>query len=154
MPWPAVTVHLIEGTTSPLAEKLYQTPPSPVSGQGKPLMFSGGIGYYYLRSHPARQRGRGRPAWRYRPAAGGKPAPERRPCKRYTILKPAETQRATVLGASAQTLTLSGSTIWADEAILPLKNVPVIRAELPPPASLTAPGDCRGQCRRPCSAGT
>jgi ethanolamine utilization protein EutA len=45
----------------------------------------------------------------------------------HTVLRPQETQRATVLGASAQTLTLSGSTIWADPKILPLKNVPVLR---------------------------
>jgi ethanolamine utilization protein EutA len=35
--------------------------------------------------------------------------------------------RATVLGASTQTVTLSGSTIWAEDNILPLRNVPVIR---------------------------
>jgi len=124
-----VTVHLIEGSISPLAEKLYQTPPNPVSGLGKPLMFSGGIGYYYyspreinsvadvtchgdigpllaqsLRKHPR--------------------------IKSYNVIQPAETQRATVLGASSQTLTLSGSTIWAEKAILPLKNVPVIRPDL------------------------
>jgi len=124
-----VTVHLIEGTTSPLAEKLYQTPPNPVSGAGKPVMFSGGIGYYYndpvvvnsvndvtihndigpllahsIRSHPK--------------------------IKSYYVIRPAETQRATVLGASSQTLTLSGSTIWAEKSILPLKNVPVIRPDL------------------------
>jgi len=45
----------------------------------------------------------------------------------HTVLRPQETQRATVLGASSQTLTLSGSTIWADDMILPLKNVPVLR---------------------------
>jgi ethanolamine utilization protein EutA len=45
----------------------------------------------------------------------------------YTIVPPAETVRATVLGASTQTVTLSGSTIWAEREILPLKNVPVIR---------------------------
>jgi ethanolamine utilization protein EutA len=124
-----VTVHLIEGTTSRLAEKLYQTPPNPVSGVGRPVMFSGGIGYYYyspivlnsvadvirhgdigpllaqsLRLHPK--------------------------IKSYHVIKPAETQRATVLGASSQTLTLSGSTIWAEQSILPLKNVPVIRPDL------------------------
>jgi ethanolamine utilization protein EutA len=124
-----VTVHLIEGSTSPLAEKLYQTPPNPVSGLGKPLMFSGGIGYYYyspieintiadvachgdigpllaesLRKHPK--------------------------INSYNVIQPAETQRATVLGASSQTLTLSGSTIWAEKSILPLKNVPVIRPDL------------------------
>jgi ethanolamine utilization protein EutA len=124
-----VTLNLIEGSTSALAEKLYQTLPTPFPGVGKPVMFSGGIGFYYyhpitlnsvadvtchgdigpllaqsMRSHPGIQK--------------------------YQVLEPAETQRATVLGASTQTLTLSGSTIWADQAILPLKNVPVIRPEL------------------------
>ena len=42
-----LTVELIEGTASPLAQQLYLTPPSPVSGKGSILMFSGGIGHYY-----------------------------------------------------------------------------------------------------------
>jgi len=124
-----VTVHLIEGTTSPLAEKLYQTSPNPVSGAGKPVMFSGGIGYYFyspielnsvadVSVHgdigPLLAR-----SLRFQPKI-----------KSYNVVKPAETQRATVLGASSQTLTLSGSTIWAEQAILPLKNVPVIRPDL------------------------
>jgi ethanolamine utilization protein EutA len=124
----AVTVNLIEGTRSPLADKLYQTAPSPISGVGKPVMFSGGIGHYY-----------------YFPADCSNIASIARHgdigplvsqslkqnsiISSYTILQPAETQRATVLGASSQTLTLSGSTIWAESAILPLKNVPVIRSE-------------------------
>src|SRR5919206_426843 len=49
----------------------------------------------------------------------------------YTIVPPAETVRATVLGASTQTVTLSGSTIWAEREILPLKNVPITRPTLP-----------------------
>ncbi len=123
----AVTVHLIEGTTSPLADKLYQTLPSSISGAGKPVMFSGGIGYYFY--YPvdcgtiasiARHGDIGpmiSQSLKKNPAISS-----------YTILKPAETQRATVLGASSQTLTLSGSTIWAESAILPLKNVPVVRS--------------------------
>ena len=47
--------------------------------------------------------------------------------KTYETVKPSETLRATVLGASPQTVTLSGSTIWAERNILPMKNVPVIR---------------------------
>jgi ethanolamine utilization protein EutA len=121
-----LTVELIEGTASPLAQKLYLTPPVSVSGKGTVLMLSGGIGHYYynpinidsvadatlhddvgpllaesLRHHPVIQT--------------------------YETLKPAETLRATVLGASTQTVTLSGSTIWAEQSILPLRNVPVIR---------------------------
>ncbi len=121
-----LTVELIEGTASPLAQKLYLTPPAPVSGKGTVLMLSGGIGHYFyspisirsvddatlhddvgpllaesLREHPV--------------------------IKTYETVKPAETLRATVLGASSQTVTLSGSTIWAEREILPMKNVPVIR---------------------------
>jgi ethanolamine utilization protein EutA len=120
-----MAIELIEGTTSPLAGRLYLTPPATFSGKGTTLMFSGGIGYYFnnpiiinnlsdvtlfgdigplladsLRHHLAL-------------------AP-------YEIQVPYETLRATVLGASTQTVTLSGSTIWAEREILPLKNVPVI----------------------------
>jgi ethanolamine utilization protein EutA len=43
-----------------------------------------------------------------------------------TLIRPSETIRATVIGAGAQTLEVSGSTISVDEATLPFKNVPVI----------------------------
>jgi len=124
-----MTVELVEGTASALAQKLYLTPPSSVSGKGSILMFSGGIGHYYynpltintvsdlsihddigpllaesLRAQPVLQT--------------------------YEIFPPEETLRATVLGASTQTVTLSGSTIWAEKDILPLRNVPVIRPTL------------------------
>lgn len=124
-----LTVELVEGTSSPLAQKIYLTPASPTSGRGTTLMFSGGIGHYYyrplridsvsdatihddvgpllaesLRTHPV--------------------------LSSYQIEQPSETLRATVLGASTQTVTLSGSTIWAEREILPMKNVPVIRPTL------------------------
>jgi ethanolamine utilization protein EutA len=125
-----LTVELIEGTASPLAQKIYLTPPVGRSGKGSLLMFSGGIGHYYynpitvgsvsdltihddvgpllaesLRKHPV--------------------------LSSYQVVPPAETVRATVLGASTQAVTLSGSTIWAEREILPLKNVPVTRPMLP-----------------------
>lgn len=120
-----MTVELIEGTASLLAQKLYLTPPSPISGKGSELMFSGGIGYYYynpiqintlsdLTIHddigPLLAE-----SLRTQPALAS-----------YEVKVPAETLRATVLGASTQTVTLSGSTIWAERAILPLRNIPVI----------------------------
>ncbi len=139
-----LTVELVEGTSSPLAQKIYLTPPTPVSGKGTVLMFSGGIGHYYykplqinsvadatlhddvgpllaesLRQHPV--------------------------LNSYEVMPPSETLRATVLGASTQTVTLSGSTIWAEREILPMKNVPVIRpalqADLTPAAVSTAISD-------------
>ena len=121
-----MTVELIEGTNSTLAQKLYLTPPTSVSGKGSTLMFSGGIGHYY-----------------YQPLTiasvsdvtlhddlGPLLAESLRTnsiLQTYEVRSPAETLRATVLGASTQTVTLSGSTIWAEKAILPLRNVPVIR---------------------------
>jgi ethanolamine utilization protein EutA len=124
-----MTVELIEGTSSPLARKIYLTPPVGVPGKGSVLMYSGGVGHYYynpilinslsdvtiyddvgpllaesLRKHAV--------------------------LNSYQVVPPAETLRATVLGASTQTVTLSGSTIWAESEVLPLKNVPVIRPDL------------------------
>src|ERR1041385_7248871 len=121
-----MTVELIEGTSSPLAQKIYLTPPIGVSGKGSVLMFSGGIGHYYYNpisinsaSDVTRHDDVGPLLAEslYRNAT----------LNRYQIVPPAETVRATVLGASTQTVTLSGSTIWAESEILPLKNVPVIR---------------------------
>jgi ethanolamine utilization protein EutA len=51
--------------------------------------------------------------------------------QRLTVRQPPETLRATVLGAAGQTVTLSGSTIWVDQALLPLRNLPVLRPAMP-----------------------
>jgi ethanolamine utilization protein EutA len=48
-----------------------------------------------------------------------------------TIRQPPQTLTATVMGAAGQTVTLSGSTIWADRELLPLRNVPVLRPAMP-----------------------
>jgi ethanolamine utilization protein EutA len=119
-----LALQLVEGRRSPLADQLYQTPP--IQGGGGSVMFSGGIGFYFyepvtLDSVAAVAR---------HGDIGPLLAESLRLCpglRAHTVLRPQETQRATVLGASAQTLTLSGSTIWADPKILPLKNVPVLR---------------------------
>jgi len=124
-----LTVELIEGGNSPLAQKLYLTPPAAVSGRGALLMLSGGIGHYYYEPVPvstvaevARHDDVGpllADSLRRHAGIGA-----------YTIARPAETLRATVLGASTQTVTLSGSTIWAEAGLLPLRNVPVVRPRL------------------------
>jgi ethanolamine utilization protein EutA len=44
--------------------------------------------------------------------------------------KPNQTVRATVIGAGAFTLSLSGSTIWLNAERLPLRNVPVLQSGL------------------------
>jgi ethanolamine utilization protein EutA len=45
----------------------------------------------------------------------------------FTVIKPAQTSRATVIGAGMQTTKISGSTITIHEGCLPLRNVPVVK---------------------------
>lgn len=122
-------VELIEGSTSPLAQKIYLTPPSPISGRGRTLMVSGGVGYYFydpISIHSLSD-----------VTLYGDIGPllaqslrEEPGLEEYRTVRPSETLRATVLGASSQTVTLSGSTIWAEQEVLPMKNLPVIRPVL------------------------
>ncbi len=116
---------LIEGRTSPLSGQLMLTDSSSALSKNMPLFFSGGVGHYIyepivintiadvavhgdigpllaesIRLHPA--------------------------LKSYDLRKPPEIRQATVIGAGTQTVTLSGSTIWAEEEVLPIRNIPVI----------------------------
>ena len=125
-----MTVELIEGTSSPLAQKIYLTQPVGVSGKGSVLMFSGGIGHYYYNPIPVNSVSDSTIHDDIGPLLAE--SLRKHPVlNTYTIVPPSETLRATVLGASTQTVTLSGSTIWAEREILPLKNVPVTRPMLP-----------------------
>ncbi|ABO49831.1 Reactivating factor of Adenosylcobalamin-dependent ethanolamine ammonia lyase [Desulforamulus reducens MI-1] len=47
--------------------------------------------------------------------------------EQWKLLQPRETIRATVIGAGAHTLNLSGSTIKVAQELLPIRNVPVIK---------------------------
>ena len=49
------------------------------------------------------------------------------------LREPRHTLRATVIGAGAYSLSLSGSTIWVDEQHLPVRNLPVVHAARPWP---------------------
>lgn len=133
-----LTVELIEGSASPLAQKLYLTPPSPVSGQGRTLMLSGGIGRCYYARTPAGALADVTVHEDIGPLLAERLHTHPR-LQTYPIVPPPETMRATVLGASSQLVTLSGSTIWAERGILPLRNVPVIQPRwdsLPGPEAL------------------
>jgi ethanolamine utilization protein EutA len=124
-----MTVELIEGISSPLAQKIYLTPPVGVSGKGSVLMFSGGIGHYYYNPIPINSVSDVTLHDDVGPLLA-ESLHKHALLTSYQVVPPAETVRATVLGASTQTVTLSGSTIWAEREILPLKNVPVIRPVL------------------------
>ncbi len=120
-----LTVDLIEGRSGPLASRLMLTDPSPVSGRGTTVFFSGGIGHYVYEPAPVDDI--------RAVAVHGDVGPlladsiRRHPeVAAYDVRRPPETLQATVMGASSQTVTLSGSTIWAEEEILPIRNVPVV----------------------------
>jgi len=128
-----LTVELIEGTNSALAQKIYLTPPIGSSaGKGSVLMLSGGIGHYYYNPIPINSVSDVTIHGDVGPLLA-ESLRKHAVLNSYTIVPPAETVRATVLGASTQTVTLSGSTIWAEREILPLKNVPVVRPILRAP---------------------
>ncbi len=124
-----MVVELIEGGTSRLAKSLTLTDPTQASAKGSVLMFSGGIGHYYYHPIPVTTLSEVTIHNDIGPLLA-----ESLRCHpvltTYTVQEPSETLRATVLGASTQTVTLSGSTIWAEQDVLPLRNIPVIHPVL------------------------
>lgn len=125
----SLTVELIEGHESDLAHRVMLSPPMQVDGRNTKLFISGGVGHYFY--HPIKnvtldevtQHDDIGPLF-------GLALRENATIQSMQAVEPPETIRATVIGASSQTVTLSGSTIWAERQILPIKNVPVVRPYL------------------------
>lgn len=122
-------LELIDGVPSPLGVQLLLTEPGGSSARDSTVFFSGGVGYLYYAGSPVHSVG---DVTRY-----GDVGPlfadalRRHPgIQALTVKEPEETVRATVLGASTHTLGLSGSTIWVDDGVLPLRNLPVVRASV------------------------
>jgi ethanolamine utilization protein EutA len=121
-----LVADLVSGIETELGHKLQLTPPLNGTDDSKVVFISGGVGAYY-----------------YQPIiinslsdvlihddVGPLFAQSLRlnaRLRKMRIEEPSQTTRATVMGASSQTVTLSGSTIWTGAEILPLRNLPVIR---------------------------
>jgi ethanolamine utilization protein EutA len=124
-----LTVELVEGRESGLGHQVMLTPPMSMSGRGTRLALSGGVGYYFY--HPVNAAALDEvivhedigPLF-------GLALRENPTIREMDTFEPPETIRATVIGASSQTVTLSGSTIWAEREILPIKNIPVVRPQI------------------------
>lgn len=48
----------------------------------------------------------------------------------YTVKKPTQTLQATVIGAGAYSLSLSGASIWLNTDQLPMRNIPVVQPNI------------------------
>ena len=132
-----VVVDLVLGQSSPLWEKLALTPPMNLDGPVAAYFVSGGVGAAYYADLPC---GTIQEIARYGDVGPlfAQSLRENPRWQQLRIEEPAQTLRATVLGAASQQVTLSGSTIWSQREYLPLKNLPVIEprrggARLPRP---------------------
>ncbi len=122
-------VDLALGEVSPLGRQLQLTPPLVQARQSSVFFFSGGVGAYYYDPIPITTLAD--------VLIHDDVGPLLAECLRFhprlqglSIRCPAQTLRATVLGAAGQTVTLSGSTIWAEADLLPQRNLPVVRPHL------------------------
>ncbi|MGF1760060.1 ethanolamine ammonia-lyase reactivating factor EutA [Photobacterium sagamiensis] len=116
-------VELIDGKMTKLAAYLLQTPELKAIADIDAIFLSGGVGecFYQQQQQPLELTQFGdlgpllaRALLRHKELA------------HRTVKKPNQTLRATVIGAGAYSLTLSGSTIWLNCDELPLKNIPVV----------------------------
>lgn len=120
----ALVVEIIEGAPSALAHQLLMTDSLRRGHHLDALFISGGVGECLY--HPVGQ-----------PFAFGDLGPLLAAALRahpgfaaMPLQQPKQTLRATVIGAGAHTLSLSGSTIWLNYGQLPLRNVPVLMPAL------------------------
>lgn len=122
-------VELLEGKLSPLGQELLLTPPLRRSVEGTAVFISGGVSDCFYDQYPVETLEDVTVYDDVGPllAATLRNHPRFR---KWEILRPDQTVRATVMGASHETITLSGMTIWVVPEKLPMRNIPVVRARL------------------------
>ena len=121
-------VELVRGTPSPAAQQLLMTDhlkPNQTQPYAQ-IFISGGVGECFYA-----------PQNIINPFMFGDTGPmlaqalhQQSELTALTRVKPKQTVRATVIGAGAYTLSLSGSTIWLSASHLPIQNVPVLKPQL------------------------
>ena len=117
-----LVVEVMHGMPSPLAQSLLMTPSLRAVDELDAVFISGGVGACLY--HPEEDSS----PFVYRdigPLLAAALQPLLSHSGRPVLLEPKQTVRATVIGAGAHTLSLSGSTIWVTAASLPIKNLPV-----------------------------
>ena len=129
-----IVVDLCLGLEPPLTKLAALSKPLAIEGQVSAYFVSGGVGQLYYDEAPV--------STLAEVAAWGDVGPllaaslrDNPRWQQLRVVRPAQTLRATVLGAASQQVTLSGSTIWAEDSHLPLRNAPVIE----PRVEMTVP---------------
>lgn len=91
-------------------------------------MFSGGVGYMLGKEHPVQMS----EVTKYGDIGPLLAYTLKLVAKTYEILirEAEETTRATVIGAGMQNTEISGATVYVDERILPIKNIPLLHVSL------------------------
>lgn len=125
-----LVVDLCLGLRTPLGERVALSRPYTLRDRVGAFFISGGVGALYYDEAPATTF---EEITRYGDVGPllAKALRENPRLKELPVERPAQTLRATVLGAASQQVNLSGSTIWAEPRHLPLRNLPVIEPELP-----------------------
>lgn len=124
-----IIVDLCLGMVSPLGEKVALSPPLKLDGTTAAYFVSGGVGQLYYDNAPATTIGEVT-RWGDVGPLLARSLRENPRWQQLRVERPGQTLRATVLGAASQQVTLSGSTIWAEDSHLPLRNAPVIEPRL------------------------
>lgn len=128
-------VDLLVGHPSRLLDELTLTPALDVIPvERTPLFLSGGVGRCYADELPTERIADIAAFGDIGPLLASSLREERRLRARAVRGAP-ETLGATVLGAASQTVTMSGTTIWVRDDLLPLRDLPVVQPELPEPAA-------------------
>ncbi|GAB2859305.1 ethanolamine ammonia-lyase reactivating factor EutA [Nocardioides pacificus] len=122
-------VDLVLGEHRALADRLSLTPPLPRIDNVTAVFLSGGVGRSFYDEDPAEGLEQISAYGDCGPLLARSLREDVR-LRRLNVVRPPETLRATVLGAASQTVTLSGSTIWAEPDLLPLRDLPVIQPVL------------------------
>ncbi|HOX32923.1 MAG TPA: ethanolamine ammonia-lyase reactivating factor EutA [Spirochaetales bacterium] len=120
----------LDAKASAIALEVMETPPLAEPASGMTVFFSGGVADFFYDDAPIASIRDMAVYGDMGPLLGEELRSHPR-ARELRILKPAHTECATVMGASRETITLSGMTIWVDaNGDLPIRNVPVVGPRL------------------------
>lgn len=120
-------VECISGTPSELCSSLLMTPPLKTGQHFDAVFLSGGVGdcYYQLQEGNLTSF-----KWQDIGVLLASCLLNSTQLSQQTIKKPTHTLQATVIGAGAYSLSLSGSSIWLNTDDLPVQNLPIVQPNI------------------------